>query len=1736
MRKRRVLALLLALSLVVSGNGMTVLAAEQGPDMPVLASQEDTQENDDKSGENGDTSGNTEDASKDGDTSGEDKQPSTEETPAEGTENPENPDESDPSEPKEDDAEQGGDQSGDQTGSEDDGQSGDQTDTEGEDGTQDEPSAETQEPTVSENDVKETEEPEEELVEKTAEVRMMSFTDASGLQITFDANAAAKNADKVVIVDGVLTGVKDGETVKGVVDLREKTEITRIGTEAFKGNTGITYVMLPNTVVSLEKGAFQDCSALKGISIPSRLQSVGELSMAGCTALTQVALPNSVQNIGNSAFKGDSRLFMVHMRSADFSKLTVVGDNAFEGCFALEMFCSDETYNLPDSIETIGAGAFKDCARIKAVEMGDKLAELASGAYQGCTGITKVTISADLAKIPSKAFSGCTGLTEIEFPSTGSGDLTIAGEAFENCRKLTSVDLPQTVSKVEANAFTGCTSLVRVKIGLDRAILKKGAFPNGNAGLCIMGTNYQCSAYQYAKDNGNLKYIATEGTAKANYYYTYTLKATGPMGTDKDPIKLSIVKDSGESTKDINDITNNDGLAPYTKGVKEGTECRVVISWGKDNIWKNSIRLVPGSLKYNGKEMAYDKGRYHFAMPCGGATVTAEFEHISVDDSIQGSKDTIEGRLSSDVDYDFERNIAYMKVGQSAKFYLTNNYGGTETRIPTPSPKVSYKILSTSTNGVVSIDGKTGVIKALKEGTATVRAEVTVKDGDPVLVDVTIDVEKAGIDHISVLLPNINKTDINIMRNVEVEKDEKGRISGIFLPTIAVEQGREIDIEATAFTSEEDDEEMAVAFSWTSSDTSVARVRKGSTAAADSKNQVIIPQGADGEATITVSATGGDGKKVSQKFVVSVQNYAPRLDTAKVTVNPNQTISTATIGIIDAYGKAIAAEQTIKAWENKENGKETGFIFNKIGEKEGDVTTYRVTALASVPDGTYKVKLKVTVQGYESSPFELPLTIVVKKSFPKPTVSFDKKAPKINLFLANDGTEIKPVIGKLGEHDVISECWLEPLTVEGHKNFDNDKLFTGKFMTKKNDSGEWVIIQKIDELKKNTSKKPVLTGYLCMRFEGYDSKQIQKYKITIPTQTVAPSYVLDRTKDTFGAGFNGEQVVTLMLLDKKTKKPVAWEEGFSDTESIIDPDKTTFLGAGATLTPVEQMLDGAKQRCIGIRVTIPASPLNKSGRLGLKVHNSKWAEDKVFVYTYNIAIDTKPQAYSLKKATITLNANYPERVETFELVSNHRDEVIQGTQGFEPQSTAKNAIDYDKLSVTCADGKGSISLKELQPKDTGIKTGNYRYIYRYKNTEGKDKAVTLTVKVIRTTPTVALKGTNSFNLTAKDGDSYVETSEMALTVKNLPDNPKYVESPDPEVPETSGTEPASAQAEPNKSRNEEFYSLDETATVDSVKITTRKYENLNAKEYFDFEWVEDENGAGGKFRISLKKEMDTTTYNLQMTPTFKNVKNIITTAKPVGFKIKVYKNTISSVKLKARGKINLLDRRPAKARTVEFVYTEKNGILYTPTIANLNDTLQVVVLLDDYVYGWGDYSDTSKHSKLFEAHITEDKKSFYIVPKEGAALENKKTYKVYAWLRMENYKFGAATGNGIYSDLIKVNTAEILPKVKTDKTTADLFMSSKNYEAVFTVRRADDKAVGTIKDIAFGEKDEKAKDSFEVRGVKQPDGSLKVYLKLKKGVSYKCNSTNKIKMYIQFEGQGTNTEGTPITMSVKINK
>lgn len=901
MRKRRVLALLLALSLVVSGNGMTVLAAEQGADMPVLASQEDTQENDDKSEENGDTSGNTEDASKDGDTSGEEKQPSTGETPSEGIENPENPGESEPSAPKEDDAEQ----SGDQIGSEDDGQSGDQTDTEGGDGKQDEepdaeqdPVADAQEPTVSENDVEETEEPEEELVEKTAEVRMMSFTDDTGLRIVYDANAVEKYA--YTVENGVLTGVKDAETgeavtfpVNVVLTQPESGEqYTSVAAELFQANTNIAYVKLPDGVTSIADNTFKGCSALKGAYLPSTVVSIGAGAFENCTSMTQIAVPKAVTAIGNSAFQGDARLYMVYMKDVDYSALASIGDSAFEGCQALAEFCSDTEFFFPASMTSIGRAAFKGCKSIKKINLDTaQIATIGESAFEECTGLTDATMSRKVELISNGAFKGCTKLENVIFSSRV--DVEIGESAFEGCYGLRRVELPSTVKKVSSYAFAGCRNLTSVTVEYSAIVLGTAPFPAGSTNDCLVfvGKKYYDKsvqdwtaiyAYYMGLSSEKVAFVDIgESAENSKQYYKY--KVADSEGVIQPDGKLTggqiWVCKEGKVNFEENINKENGGKGVPSDGTTLYIRCKV----------EDGYSLVPGSVKSNGETLEKNKGSYVLTMPFGGTVITAEFRKTDFADRVEGTTD-------SDITVEFSNGEPIqpdgveLKIGQTTRMFLLDKSGK-----PISSSQIQ-KIVSDK-ESVAKVSG-TGVITAVGKGTAKIEVTLLSEAGNTFLIRRTIRVVEAEIASIRIGASNY-------VSSIKITGDKDG------IQTAAVEKnyardGLQITLKANAYTAEK--EGIAGELTWKSSDTSVAKLEKDKTTSADSSNLVTIPEGCEGEATITVSAKISNTKTVTQKFVVSVRNSNVRLASSSITVNPNMK-ECGELEVLSSYGADLPSNK-----------------------------------------------------------------------------------------------------------------------------------------------------------------------------------------------------------------------------------------------------------------------------------------------------------------------------------------------------------------------------------------------------------------------------------------------------------------------------------------------------------------------------------------------------------------------------------------------------------------------------------------------------------------------------------------------------------------------------------------------------------------------------------------------------------------------------------------------------------
>lgn len=134
-------------------------------------------------------------------------------------------------------------------------------------------------------------------------------------------------------------------------------------------------------------------------------------------------------------------------------EVTKVGANAFEST-ALQ------TIDLPETIEEIAAGAFKNCAELTEIGNLEKVSAIGTLAFSGCSQLKDITLSPALAAIEDGTFKNCTALTSVDL----SGVATIGDTAFENCTALVTVTLSDKTASIGVGAFDGCAGLSVIDI------------------------------------------------------------------------------------------------------------------------------------------------------------------------------------------------------------------------------------------------------------------------------------------------------------------------------------------------------------------------------------------------------------------------------------------------------------------------------------------------------------------------------------------------------------------------------------------------------------------------------------------------------------------------------------------------------------------------------------------------------------------------------------------------------------------------------------------------------------------------------------------------------------------------------------------------------------------------------------------------------------------------------------------------------------------------------------------------------------------------------------------------------------------------------------------------------------------------------------------------------------------------------------------------------------------------
>ena len=112
-----------------------------------------------------------------------------------------------------------------------------------------------------------------------------------------------------------------------------------MGKGIFKNSTALKSVTFASkyNLSYLGEGMFEGCSALTSVNVSElqNIQTIKDGAFKGCASLKGISFPDSLTSVGKSAFEDCTALEYADFGTSDVSKFTSLGDRAFAGCTSL---------------------------------------------------------------------------------------------------------------------------------------------------------------------------------------------------------------------------------------------------------------------------------------------------------------------------------------------------------------------------------------------------------------------------------------------------------------------------------------------------------------------------------------------------------------------------------------------------------------------------------------------------------------------------------------------------------------------------------------------------------------------------------------------------------------------------------------------------------------------------------------------------------------------------------------------------------------------------------------------------------------------------------------------------------------------------------------------------------------------------------------------------------------------------------------------------------------------------------------------------------------------------------------------------------------------------------------------------------------------------------------------------------------------------------------------------------
>ena len=111
---------------------------------------------------------------------------------------------------------------------------------------------------------------------------------------------------------------------------------------------------------------------------------------------------------------------------------------------------------IPNSVTSIGNGAFSSCFSLQSVTIPNSVTKIGEGTFSDCYSLQSVTIPNSVTSIGYRAFLSCYSLQSVTIPNSVT---SIGKIAFSSCYSLQSINIPNSVTKIGNYAFLHCMHL-----------------------------------------------------------------------------------------------------------------------------------------------------------------------------------------------------------------------------------------------------------------------------------------------------------------------------------------------------------------------------------------------------------------------------------------------------------------------------------------------------------------------------------------------------------------------------------------------------------------------------------------------------------------------------------------------------------------------------------------------------------------------------------------------------------------------------------------------------------------------------------------------------------------------------------------------------------------------------------------------------------------------------------------------------------------------------------------------------------------------------------------------------------------------------------------------------------------------------------------------------------------------------------------------------------------------------